>query len=115
MLSFPENVQVFLRTGATDMRKSINGLSAMVQNEMKRNPFQPGYFVFCNKGRRLLKILYWDRNGFAIWYKRLEEEKFVWPKGVSDTMAVTRQQIEWLLAGLEWRRAHKTLSYSYSS
>jgi transposase len=115
MLLFPDNVQVFLRTGATDMRKSINGLSALVQNEMKLDPFRSGYFIFCNKGRRLIKILYWDRNGFAMWYKRLEEEKFAWPKGASDTIALTRQQIEWLLAGLDWRRAHKTLSYSYSS
>ena len=79
-MTFPDKVSVFLRTGGTDMRKSINGLSAIVQNEMKQNPFLPGYFVFCNKGRRLVKILCWDRNGFAMWYKRLEEERFMWPK-----------------------------------
>jgi transposase len=114
MLTFPYNTPVYLRTGATDMRKSINDLAALVQAEMKQNPFRPGYFVFCSKRRRLLKIFYWYRNGFVLWYKRLEEEKFIWPKGASEAKVIRKQQIEWLLAGLEYNRAHKTLSYSYS-
>jgi transposase len=115
MLVFPESIPVYIRTGCTDMRKSINGLSAIVQNEMGHNPFSPGYFVFCNKGKRLLKILYWDKNGFALWHKRLEEEKFIWPKGANEAMRLSGQQIEWLLAGLDFNRAHKTLNYSYAS
>jgi transposase len=114
MFTFPDNTPIYLRTGATDMRKSINGLSAIVQIEMKQNPFQPGYFVFCNKRKRLLKILYWDRNGFALWYKRLEEEKFIWPKRTAEAKSITKQQIEWLLAGLDFNRAHKTLNFIYS-
>ncbi len=59
MLSFPDGIPIYLQTGITDMRKSINGLSALVQNEMKKNPFEPGYFLFCGKTRRILKLLYW--------------------------------------------------------
>ena len=81
MLSFPEETPIYLKTGITDMRKSINGLSALVQNAMKKNPFEPGYFLFCVKTRRILKLLYWDRTGFALWYKRLERERFPWPEG----------------------------------
>ena len=53
------------------MRKSINGLSALVQYEMKKNPFARGYYVFCSRSRKLLKVLYWDRTGFALWYNSL--------------------------------------------
>lgn len=68
MLKFPNDTPIYLRTGATDMRKSINGLSAIVQNDMNLNPFKSGYFLFCNKTRHLLKLLYWDKTGFALWY-----------------------------------------------
>jgi len=81
MLSFPEDVPIYLRTGATDMRKSVNGLSSIIQNDMKLNPFRQGYFVFCNKTRRLIKLIYWDRSGWALWYKKLERNKFPWPIG----------------------------------
>ena len=60
MLTFNDQAAIYLRTGATDLRKSVNGLSAIVQNEIKLNPFEPGYFVFCNKTKQLLKLLYWD-------------------------------------------------------
>ena len=73
MLSFPAGTPVYLKTGITDMRKSINGLSGLVQNEMKLNPFEPGYYLFCGKTRRILKLLYWDKTGFALWYKTAGE------------------------------------------
>ena len=66
MLRFPEETPIYLKTGITDMRKSINGLSGLVQNEMKLNPFESGYFLFCGKTRRILKLLYWDKTGFAM-------------------------------------------------
>lgn len=111
MLSFPETTQIFLWTGATDMRRQVNGLCALVQNSMKANPFSPSYFVFCNKSRRIMKVLYWDRNGFAIWYKRLEKEKFPWPRKPQEVQRLSGEQMQWLLSGLDYTHAHKPLHY----
>ena len=63
----PESVAIYVRPGKTDMRKQINGLSIMVEQELELDPFSGALFVFCNARRRLLKILYWDRTGFAMW------------------------------------------------
>ena len=60
-------VRIFVRPGATDLRKQINGLAAMAQGEMSKDPFSGSLFVFCNKTRKLLKTLYWDRTGFCLW------------------------------------------------
>ena len=75
-MQFQNNRRVFIKPGFTDLRKSINGLSLVVQNIMKEDPFCNAYFIFCNRRRNLLKIVYWDKNGFCLWLKRLEEERF---------------------------------------
>ena len=112
MFFVPNDAPVFLRTGATDMRKSINGLSALVQYEMKKNPFAQGYYVFCSRSRKLLKILYWDRTGFALWYKRLEAERFPWPKDQESVAAITADELEGLLSGIDYFYIHKEISFS---
>ena len=66
--------------GETDMRKSVNGLSLIVSDMLDLDPFSGHLFVFCNRRRNILKILYWDRNGFCMWYKRLEEDRFRWSR-----------------------------------
>ncbi len=76
MLQLSKEMRIYLRLGRTDFRKSVNGLSMLVEAEMKLDPLSGNLFVFCNKGKSKLKILYWDRNGFCLWYKRLEEDKF---------------------------------------
>jgi transposase len=114
MLRFSNDAPVYLRTGATDMRKSINGLSAIVQNDMKLNPFDKGYFVFCNKTRHLIKLLYWDATGFALWYKRLERNKYPWPKDEEEVLKISPEEIEWLLSGIDFFKAHKKLEFSIS-
>ncbi len=60
------------------MRKSIDGLAALVEQEMDLSPAQEVLFVFCNRGRDKIKLLYWERNGFVVWYKRLEKQRFCW-------------------------------------
>jgi transposase len=67
-----------------DMRKSIDGLAAIVELELERSPFAPALFVFCNRQRDKVKLLYWERNGFVLWYKRLEKQRFKWPKRLRD-------------------------------
>ncbi len=114
MLQFSDDAKIYLKPGPTDMRKSINTLVPIVEQEMKQNPLSAGYFVFCNKSRQLLKILYWDKTGFALWLKRLEEGKFPWPENPGDAQQLTPQQIQWLLAGIDFLKAHKPLEYSIS-
>jgi transposase len=93
------------------MRKQINGLSALVQEEMKQNVFEGSFFLFCNKPRNRLKILYWDRNGFCIWLKRLEKDKFPWPKNMSEIKEIGFEDFRMLLDGIDFWHAHKRLIY----
>ena len=102
--------RVYLASGVTDMRKSIDGLAAIVQTSFGLDPFGDCWFVFCNRDRDKLKILHWDTNGFWLYYKRLERGRFKWPdtKG-REPIAVTRRELSWLLSGLtlEQKQAHK--------
>lgn len=106
-----DGIRVYLALGATDMRKAINGLSVLVEQAMGRDPFSGDLFVFCNRRKNILKILYWDQNGFCLWHKRLEEHRFLWPKRPEQVMAIDRKQLDWLLAGLDIGRAHQRLYY----
>ncbi len=104
------NLRVYLAYGATDMRKSIDGLAALVQVSFQLDPFQPALFVFCNRHRDKLKILYWEHNGFWLWYRRLERGTFQWPQspGAGLTAVISPRQLRWLLDGLslDQRQAH---------
>jgi len=70
---------VYLYRDPVDMRKSIDGLAAIVECEIEQSPFESSLFVFCNRQRDKVKLLYWERNGFVLWYKRLEKQRFKWP------------------------------------
>jgi transposase len=107
--------RVFLAAGSTDMRKSINGLSLLVEQALDLNPFTGDLFVFCNRRRNMIKILYWDQNGFALWHKRLEKQRFHWPTGMEAVVSLGAQELEWLLAGLDYQRAHVHLNYRFAS
>ncbi len=96
------------------MRKAINGLSMIVSDEMKLDPFSPALFIFCNKRRDIIKTLYWDRSGFALWQKRLEKEKFVWPyKADEDVVFMKEEHLKWLLDGFDFLKLkpHEKLKY----
>jgi transposase len=114
MLLPPPGMKVYLAVGITDMRKSINGLSILVQSSMELDPFSGHLFVFCNRRRNILKILYWDRNGFCLWHKRLEKHRFKWPDAESDVFKIGQRELMWLIEGLdiEQKDAHSMLSYS---
>lgn len=102
--------QVYLAYGPTDMRKSIDGLAAVVQISFRLDPFAPAVFVFCNRQRDKLKILYWEQNGFWLLYRRLERGHFDWPKTAENgaTCKISLRQLRWLLDGLplDQRHAH---------
>jgi transposase len=110
----PSDVQVYLALGSTDMRKAINSLSILVQEHLELNPFSGSFFVFSNRRRTMVKILYWDRNGFCIWQKKLERHHFIWPESQQEVMQIEQRQLRWLLEGLDIfkTRAHDTLKYS---
>ncbi len=103
--------RVFLACGSTDLRKSIDGLSILVQEGFQLDPFSSALFVFCNRKQDKLKILHWDHNGFWLYYRRLEHGAFQWPnKGV--TIKVSQRELYWLLDGLslEQQQAHQKVT-----
>lgn len=112
MLTFSNAHPVYLAAGATDLRKSIDGLAALVQEGYGLNPFSPSLFVFCNRERNKLKLLFWDNNGFWLFYRRLECGAFEWPTGSESVVTVTSRELRWLLDGLSLsqRQAHAKLS-----
>lgn len=107
-------VNVYLVLGATDMRKAIDGLSLVVADHLDRDVFSGGLYVFCNRGRTIIKILYWDRNGFCLWQKRLEKHRFHWPETPDEVMELSHLELGWLLEGLNPLevKGHPRLTYS---
>lgn len=94
---------VYLHREAVDFRKSINGLAVIVEQGMALSVYEAALFVFCNRSRDKLKVLYWEKTGFCLWYKRLEQDKFKWPRRMSSdtTITLSSEQFEWLLRGLD--------------
>jgi len=114
MIYLPSHTRVFLAPGGTDMRKAINGLSIMVEGVLDLDPFSGHLFVFCNRGRTILKVLYYDRNGFCLWQKRLEKHRFKWPRSAGEVTEVGPRELSFLLEGLDIGsiKAHEAVHYS---
>lgn len=92
--------RIYIACGYTDMRKSIDGLSALVQVQFKLDPFSNSLFLFCGRRCDRVKVLYWEGDGFVLLYKRLERGSFQWPRKESEAREITWQQIKWLCEGL---------------
>ena len=103
--------RIYLRPGHTDMRKAVNGLTAIVQENMAQDPFSGSVYLFCNRGRSLLKAVCWDRTGFWLSQKRLEKDRYPWPQDAGEARELTGQQLQMLLSGIDFFKAHKTLYY----
>ena len=100
-----QDVPVYLHRQPVDFRKSINGLSVLVEQELKLSPFLNVLFVFCSKKRNKIKVLYWDKTGFCLWYKCLEKDRFQWPRRMQDDVVVLdKEQFEWMLRGFDIQR-----------
>jgi transposase len=115
MLLDLSTIEIYVRPGHTDMRKAINGLTVMVQDYMDQNPLSGSLYLFCNRQRRILKALYWDRNGFCLWQKRLEKHKFPWPMTQEDARQISTEQLSLLLKGIDFWHEHTALKYSHVS
>lgn len=102
--------QIYLASGSTDLRKSIDGLAAIVQEGFQLDPFSSSLFVFCNRKQDKLKILHWEHNGFWLYYRRLENGVFRWPNDTENQpISISHRQLNWLLDGLPLHHndAHK--------
>ncbi|WP_341300286.1 IS66 family insertion sequence element accessory protein TnpB [Lysinibacillus sp. FSL H8-0500] len=109
--------QVYLACGSTDLRKSVDGLAAIVQLSFQLDPFSSNLYVFCNRKRDKLKILHWDYNGFWLYYRRLEKGVFQWPdERTASPLPIHHRQLNWLLDGLpfEQKHAHQQVSATSS-
>lgn len=117
MIHLPASVQVYLCLTACDMRKSFDSLHALVREHLELDPFAGHLFVFASRRRDRVKILYWDRDGFAMWSKRLEEGTYAVPFGDGEERRreITAQELGALLSGIDLKDATRRKRYQRSS
>ena len=119
MIGLAFGVKIFLCTTAADMRRGFDGLSGMAQSLMQQDPLSGHLFVFRNRNRDKLKILYWDQDGLAIWYKRLEQGTFQFPTDGKDRqdlaagVEISSSDLSLLLGGIDLRSARKRKRYAH--
>jgi len=101
MIMMPPDVKVFIATAPIDMRKSHDGLAAIIQTSFQQDSFSGHLFVFLSKQRDRIKIFYWDRNGYCFWYKRLEKGRFHIPRVQGTLFTVSAQELCLLLEGID--------------
>jgi transposase len=111
MLNLPAQLRVFLCTRPTDMRKSFDGLHGLVLDVVRQNPQSGDLFVFLNRRRDHVKILWWDGDGLAIWYKRLEIGTFALPDHDGDSVKLAPAQLALLLGGIDLRATRPRKRY----
>ena len=104
--------QVYIACGYTDLRKGIDGLARLVQQQFELDPFTNTLFLFCGRRRDRIKGLYWEKDGFILLYKRLEQGAYQWPRSESEVKTLTPQQYRWLMEGLqiEQPKAHRPVT-----
>ena len=108
MIAPPANVRIWLAAGKTDMRKGFDGLATLVQQHLGKDPFSGQLFAFRGRRGDLLKILAWDGQGLALYAKRLERGRFVWPQAKDGAVSLTPAQLSMLLEGIDWRTPVRT-------
>ena len=116
MFLLPDASKIFLASQPIDMRKSYQGLAILVEQSLAQNPFSGNLFVFYNKRRDRLKMIYWHINGFYLWMKRLEKGRFPMAASSSGTLTgMTPYQLQGLIQGIEWEKIPhpRSLSYRY--
>lgn len=104
MIALTAATRIYLYRGACDMRKSFDGLCGIIRSDLAMDPLSGSLFVFVNRSRRMVKLLYWDRDGLALWYKRLEQGRFILPEtgGVME-----RRDLTMLLEGIVPKKVEK--------
>ena len=104
--------KVYIACGYTDLRRGIDGLATIVQQQFQLDPFTNTLFLFCGRRRDRIKGLYWEGDGFLLLYKRLERGVYQWPRNENEVKSLTVQQYRWLMEGLkiEQPKAHRPVS-----
>jgi transposase len=108
MIGLPASTRVWIAAGVTDMRKGFDGLAAIAQIELQKDPHGGHVFVFRGKRGDLVKLLWWSGDGMNLYAKRLERGRFVWPQANSGVVHLTGAQLSMLLEGIDWRRPART-------
>lgn len=108
MITIPAGVRIHLAMGVTDMRKGFDGLAMLAQEVLKQNPFSGHFFIFRGRRGDLVKLLYWDGQGYCLFAKRLEKGRFVWPVTREGSVVLTTAQLSMLLEGIDWRLPVRT-------
>lgn len=103
MLRLAESTRVYVAASAVDFRKSINGLAALIVEQFEMAPNDGSVYVFYNRSIDRVKCLFWDKNGFVLYHKRLERGRFKIDKRADESYTITHQQLDWLLAGLDFK------------
>ncbi len=104
MINLPADTQIYLAQSPVDMRKAISGLSAYIADILEDDPTSGHVFIFYNKSRHIIKALYWDKNGFMLWQKRLSKGRFKIPRAFpADRLILEKKELSWLFAGLDFQ------------
>ncbi len=108
MIGLPAGTRIWLVAGVTDMRRGMDGLAAIVQEALTKNPFSGHVFIFRGRRGALVKLLWWSGDGMCLFAKRLEDGRFVWPQATEGAIHLTPAQLSMLLEGIDWRRPVRT-------
>lgn len=111
MIAPPAGTRIWLAAGATDLRRGMYGLAALVETTLMDNVYSGHVFVFRGRRGDLVKLLWADRDGLCLFSKRLERGRFVWPQISSGSVHLTPAQLSMLLEGIDWRRPERTASH----
>jgi transposase len=113
-----EDLQVYLHREPIDMRRGRNGLAALAKEAMRIDPFSGALLIFIGRRYDSMKVLYWDRNEFAVWWKKIEsDERYHWPRMMQEAVITLRaEQLNWLLDGYDvWAQPHRMMRFSHVS
>jgi len=108
MIAVPQGVKVWLAAKPVDMRKGFDGLAAIVQEQLNKDPFSGHLFIFRGRRGDLLKILAWDGQGLCLFSKRLEKGRFVWPSPAAVQVRLSPAELAMLIEGIDWRALRRT-------
>lgn len=114
MLSLPSAIRIFLCIEPTDMRRGFDRLAEMVRSVIRQDPLSGHLFVFRSRAGDRLKLLYWDRDGLALWYKRLEKGRFSTPARVGEDFRIDARELTMMLEGLEEANVHRRIRFDLS-